>query len=31
MRELAGRVAARYAGTVSDVLRVAIPPRVAKV
>jgi primosomal protein N' (replication factor Y) (superfamily II helicase) len=30
MAELAGRVAARYAGTVSDVLRVAIPPRVAK-
>jgi primosomal protein N' (replication factor Y) (superfamily II helicase) len=29
--ELAGRVAARYAGTVSDVLRVAIPPRVVKV
>jgi primosomal protein N' (replication factor Y) len=28
--ELAGRVAARYAGTVSDVLRVAVPPRVAK-
>lgn len=28
--ELAGRVAARYAGTVSDVLRVAIPPRMAK-
>jgi primosomal protein N' (replication factor Y) len=28
--ELAGRVAARYAGTVSDVLRVAIPPRVAR-
>ncbi|MCU1532220.1 MAG: primosomal protein [Arthrobacter sp.] len=27
--ELAGRVAARYAGTVSDVLRVAVPPRVA--
>ncbi|MBT2550699.1 primosomal protein N' [Arthrobacter sp. ISL-65] len=31
MQELAGRVAARYAGTVSDVLRVAIPPRVVKV
>ncbi|MDQ0619055.1 primosomal protein N' [Arthrobacter globiformis] len=31
MKELAGRVAARYAGTVSDVLRVAIPPRVVKV
>ncbi|WP_427131407.1 primosomal protein N' [Pseudarthrobacter sp. S9] len=28
--ELAGRIAARYAGTVSDVLRVAVPPRVAK-
>jgi primosomal protein N' (replication factor Y) len=28
--ELAGRVAARYAGTISDVLRVAVPPRVAK-
>ena len=28
--ELAGRVAARYAGTLSDVLRVAIPPRMAK-
>lgn len=28
--ELAGRVAARYAGTLSDVLRVAVPPRVAK-
>jgi primosomal protein N' (replication factor Y) len=27
---LAGKVAARYAGTLSDVLRVAIPPRVAK-
>lgn len=27
---LAGNVAARYAGTVSDVLRVAIPPRVAR-
>ena len=27
VRELAGRVAARYAGTVSDVLRVAVPPR----
>jgi primosomal protein N' (replication factor Y) len=31
MQELTGRVAARYAGTVSDVLRVAIPPRVVKV
>jgi primosomal protein N' (replication factor Y) len=30
MAELAHRVAARYAGTVSDVLRVAVPPRVAK-
>jgi primosomal protein N' (replication factor Y) len=28
--ELAGRVAAGYAGTVSDVLRVAVPPRMAK-
>ena len=28
--ELAGRIAARYAGTVSDVLRVAVPPRMAK-
>ncbi|UVJ37856.1 primosomal protein N' [Arthrobacter sp. CJ23] len=28
---LAGAVAARYAGTLSDVLRSAIPPRVAKV
>lgn len=28
--ELAGRVAGRYAGTVSDVLRVAVPPRMAK-
>ncbi|MGP4032058.1 primosomal protein N' [Pseudarthrobacter sp. 1C304] len=28
--ELAARVAARYAGTVSDVLRVAVPPRMAK-
>ncbi|MDQ0855182.1 hypothetical protein QFZ79_003293 [Arthrobacter sp. V4I6] len=28
--ELAGRVAARYAGTTSDVLRVAVPPRMAK-
>lgn len=27
---LAGAVAARYAGTVSDVLRLAIPPRVAR-
>lgn len=31
LKELAGRVAARYAGTVSDVLRAAIPPRVVKV
>ncbi|KRE46129.1 primosomal protein N' [Arthrobacter sp. Soil736] len=31
LRELANRVAARYAGTVSDVLRVAVPPRVVKV
>ena len=31
LKELAGRVAARYAGTVNDVLRVAIPPRVVKV
>src|SRR5919112_2320503 len=31
LKELAGRVAARYAGTLSDVLRVAIPPRVVKV
>lgn len=29
--ELAGNVAARYAGTLSDVLRTAIPPRIAKV
>ncbi|MFJ5957206.1 primosomal protein N' [Paenarthrobacter sp. NPDC092416] len=29
--ELAGTVAARYAGTLSDVLRTAIPPRMAKV
>lgn len=29
--ELAGAVAARYAGTLSDVLRTAVPPRVAKV
>lgn len=28
---LAGSVAARYAGTVSDVLRTAVPPRAAKV
>ncbi|MEC5179386.1 primosomal protein N' [Arthrobacter sp. CG_A4] len=28
--ELAGRVAARYAGTLSDVLRVAVPPRMAR-
>jgi primosomal protein N' (replication factor Y) len=27
---LASRIAARYAGTVSDVLRVAVPPRMAK-
>ncbi|WP_457974691.1 primosomal protein N' [Arthrobacter sp. D1-17] len=31
LQELANRVAARYGGTVSDVLRVAIPPRVVKV
>ncbi|WP_251043449.1 primosomal protein N' [Arthrobacter sp. ISL-48] len=30
VRELASAVAARYAGTVSDVLRVAVPPRVAR-
>ncbi|UZX03530.1 primosomal protein N' [Arthrobacter sp. CDRTa11] len=30
VRELITAVAARYAGTVSDVLRVAIPPRVAR-
>ncbi|CCQ45997.1 putative primosomal protein n' [Pseudarthrobacter siccitolerans] len=30
IRDLATAVAARYAGTVSDVLRVAIPPRVAR-
>ncbi|MEE2523358.1 primosomal protein N' [Pseudarthrobacter sp. J75] len=30
VRRLAESVAARYAGTVSDVLRVAVPPRVAK-
>ncbi|MCU1515436.1 MAG: primosomal protein [Pseudarthrobacter sp.] len=30
VRDLASAVAARYAGTVSDVLRVAVPPRVAK-
>jgi len=29
--ELASTVAARYAGTLSDVLRTAVPPRVAKV
>ncbi|HEX2246680.1 MAG TPA: primosomal protein N' [Arthrobacter sp.] len=29
--ELAGAVARRYAGTLSDVIRAAIPPRVAKV
>lgn len=28
--ELAGRIASRYAGTVSDVLRVAVPPRMAR-
>jgi len=28
--ELAGRVAARYAGSVNDVLRVAVPPRMAR-
>jgi primosomal protein N' (replication factor Y) len=30
VRDLANAVAARYAGTVSDVLRVAVPPRVAR-
>ncbi|WP_285240331.1 primosomal protein N' [Pseudarthrobacter sp. MEB009] len=30
IRDLVNAVAARYAGTVSDVIRVAIPPRVAK-
>lgn len=30
VRDLATAVAARYAGTVSDVLRLAVPPRVAK-
>ena len=30
IRELAAAVAARYAGTVSDVLRLAVPPRVAR-
>ncbi|WP_258806161.1 primosomal protein N' [Pseudarthrobacter sp. NS4] len=30
VRDLATAVAARYAGTVSDVLRVAVPPRVAR-
>lgn len=30
VRELVASVAARYAGTFSDVLRVAVPPRVAK-
>ncbi len=30
VRDLVAAVAARYAGTVSDVLRVAVPPRVAK-
>ncbi|MFP5311742.1 MAG: primosomal protein N', partial [Actinomycetes bacterium] len=29
VRDLAAAVAARYAGTVSDVLRLAVPPRVA--
>ncbi|MFE4195129.1 primosomal protein N' [Paenarthrobacter sp. NPDC056912] len=29
--ELAGSIAARYSGTLSDVLRTAVPPRVAKV
>lgn len=31
VRDLARAVASRYAGTVADVLRVAVPPRVAKV
>ncbi|TQJ41056.1 replication restart DNA helicase PriA [Arthrobacter sp. SLBN-112] len=30
VRDLANAVAARYAGTVSDVLRLAVPPRVAR-
>lgn len=30
VRELVSAVAARYAGTVSDVLRVAVPPRMAR-
>jgi primosomal protein N' (replication factor Y) (superfamily II helicase) len=30
VRDLVAAVAARYAGTVSDVLRVAVPPRVAR-
>ncbi|MGK3955889.1 primosomal protein N' [Arthrobacter sp. R4] len=30
VRDLASAVAARYAGTLSDVLRAAVPPRVAK-
>jgi primosomal protein N' (replication factor Y) len=30
VRDLVSSVAARYAGTVSDVLRVAVPPRVAR-
>lgn len=30
VRSLADAIAARYAGTVSDVLRLAVPPRVAK-
>ncbi|RKO21288.1 primosomal protein N' [Pseudarthrobacter phenanthrenivorans] len=30
VRELVASVAARYAGTVSDVVRVAVPPRVAR-
>ncbi len=30
VRDLVGAVAARYAGTVSDVLRVAVPPRMAR-
>ncbi|GAB5080512.1 primosomal protein N' [Arthrobacter sp. AD-310] len=30
VRDLAAAVAARYAGTVSDVLRLAVPPRVAR-
>ncbi|GAC1380815.1 MAG: primosomal protein N' [Pseudarthrobacter sp.] len=30
VRELVNAVAARYAGTVSDVLRVAVPPRMAR-